>query len=397
MPTLFPKEMVASLFAERNLFLKRQSSFRNGFKYFFEYRPSSKPSCPVCEALVVYRYGKATVVVRDQPISTTPIWLEIIKHRYRCKSCQKVFSETIPGIGKYKRFSFRFQSFLAQMCEEFSSFKSVQKFYNCSSGLLYKLYYAQQEKKMKEKLNYPWPEVIGIDEHFFSRRKGYTEFATVITDIRGKRVYEIVEGKNKMALSEALSSIPGRERVKIVAMDMSSTFRSFVKEFFPNAQIVADKFHVLRLLNPALIKLRKALSVKLSDTKYKKLMLKNRNDLEYFQRSDLDCFLKQYPELDKVYRFKERLYELYRCRGVAKALKNIHRLINDAKTTGIEALTRLAKTLHRWRLEIVFHFDNGLTNAITEAFNKTAKLVQRRACGFKSFKNYRLRVLSACS
>ena len=182
-----------------------------------------------------------------------------------------------------------------------------------------------------------------------------------------------------------------------MAMDLSSTFKSFVKEFFPNAQIVADKFHVLRLLNPALIKLRKALSVNLSDTKYKKLMLKNRKDLEYFQRSDLDCFLRQYPVLDKVYRFKERLYELYRCRGVAKALKNIHRLINDAKATGIDTLTKLAKTLHRWRLEIVFHFDNGLTNAITEAFNKTAKLVQRRACGFRSFKNYRLRVLSACS
>lgn len=116
---------------------------------------------------------------------------------------------------------------------------------------------------------------ISRDEHFFSRKKGFTDFATVITDIRGKRLYEIVEGKNKVALRAALARIPGRERVKIVAMDMSSTFKSFVQEFFPNAQIVADKFHVLRLLNPALIKLRKALSVNLSDTKYKKLMLKN--------------------------------------------------------------------------------------------------------------------------
>lgn len=397
MPTLFPKEMVASLFAQRNLFLKRQYSYKNGFKYAFEYRPGSLPTCPHCKDVAVYRYGKATVMIRDQPISTSPIWLEITKHRYRCKGCQKVFTEMIPGIGKYKRFTYRFLSLLARMCDEFCNLKKVQRFYSCSSGLIYKVFYEHQEKEVREKINYPWPRIIGIDEHFFSRKKGYTDFATVVTDIQGKRLYEIIEGKNKEALRTALSKIPGRENVEIVAMDMSSTFRSFVKEFFPRAQIVADKFHVLRLLNPTLIKLRKALSLDINDSKYKKMMLKKRKDLEYFQRSDLDRFLRQYPELDKIYRFKERLYELYRCKGVVKALKNIHRLIKDAKNTGIEALMKLARTLHRWRLEIVFHFDNGLTNAITEAFNKTAKLVQRRACGFRSFKNYRLRTLNACS
>jgi len=364
MSTLFPKEMIASLFSSRNLFLERQCSFKNGFKYFFEYRPRSKPPCSRCGALGVFRFGKTHVMIRDQPISTSPIWLEITKHRYRCKSCKKVFTEDIPGIGKYKRFTFRFQSLLTQMCEQFSNLQSVQKFYGCSSGYLYKIYYAHQEREIREKINYPWPEVIGIDEHFFSRKYGYTDFATVITDFKGKRLFEIIEGKNKESLKAALAHIPGRENVKIVVMDMSSVFRSFVKEFFPNAQIVADKFHVLRLLNPPLIRLRKALSLNIDDTKYKKLMLKKRKDLEYFQRSDLDRFLRQYPELDKIYRFKERLYELYRCKGVVKALKNIHRLIKDAKASGIEALIKLAKTLHRWRLEIVFHFDNRLTKKI---------------------------------
>lgn len=397
MPTLFPKEIVAELFANRSLCFERQKPFKNGFKYFLKYVPSKLPSCIHCVSQRVYKFGKAVCTVRDQPISTAPIWLEITKHRYRCRDCKKVHTEQVPGIGRKKRFSFRFESFLAEMCEKFSCLKDVQNFYSCSSGFLYKLYYKKKEQDVKEKLNYPWPEIIGIDEHFFSRKKGYTDFATVITDIKGRRLYEMVEGKNKANLQKDLTHIPGRENVKIVAMDLSSSFRSFVQDFFPNALIVADKFHVLKLLTPTLIKMRKELSVNLADAKYKKLMLKNRKDLDYYLRCELDRFLKQHPDLNTVYRFKERLFEFYRTKGTIKALRGLYKLINDLKATNLAPLIKLAGTLQRWKKEIVFYFENRLTNAMTEAFNKTAKLVQRRANGFKSFKNYRLRTLSACS
>lgn len=121
----------------------------------------------------------------------------------------------------------------------------------------YKVFYKYQAIKLKEKTNYGWPSIIGIDEHFFSRRNGYVEYATVITDMNKKRLYEMVEGKNTKTLIEQLRYIPGRENVKLVAMDMSSTYKKFVRDFFPNAMIVADKFHVLRLLTPTIMKMQK--------------------------------------------------------------------------------------------------------------------------------------------
>lgn len=63
-------------------------------------------------------------------------------------------------------------------------------------------------------------------------------------------IEELVEGRTGAELEAALSSIPGRENVRTVAIDMCDPFKSFVKNFFPNATIVADKFHVLRLLTP---------------------------------------------------------------------------------------------------------------------------------------------------
>ena len=60
----------------------------------------------------------------------------------------------------------------------------------------------------------------------------------------------------------------------------------------------------------------------------------------------------------------------------------------------LKEIKRLRKTLMKWRQEILNYFRTGVTNARTEGFNNIAKLLQRNAFGFKSFKNYRLKVLN---
>jgi hypothetical protein len=58
----------------------------------------------------------------------------------------------------------------------------VKEDLNCSSGLIYSVFYEQAEIKLRERKGVRWPKRIGIDEHFFSRSKGYSEFATVFTN-----------------------------------------------------------------------------------------------------------------------------------------------------------------------------------------------------------------------
>ncbi|HVU01608.1 MAG TPA: transposase, partial [Polyangiaceae bacterium] len=50
-----------------------------------------------------------------------------------------------------------------------------------------------------------------------------------------------------------------------------------------------------------------------------------------------------------------------------------------------------------WRHEVLAYFDTGATNGRTEGFNLKAKLVKRRAFGYRSFRNYRLRLLNSCA
>ena len=110
----------------------------------------------------------------------------------------------------------------------------------------------------------------------------------------------------------------------------------------------------------------------------------------------MDHWLNKHPELKEVYVVKEALHTLYRCKGFNRAKQSLLKLIDKLEGTKLKELKRLRRTLLKWSKEILRYFSMRITNARTEAFNNSAKLVQKRAYGYKSFKNYRLRVLFAC-
>jgi len=75
---------------------------------------------------------------------------------------------------------------------------------------------------------------------------------TIFVDYKNKRPRELVLGRSSGVLQAGIQSIEGRENVLNVVMDLSRSYKTFVKEYFCNAEIVADKFHVLRLLTKRL-------------------------------------------------------------------------------------------------------------------------------------------------
>ena len=352
--------------------------------------------CPKCLTPSKVQCGKVQVIVRDVALREKPLWLRILKHRYYCKRCRKPFTEAVSGIWPGRRTTSYFRKSIADLCRKYTNLNLVRKEHTCSSGFLYKIHYDQLKTKLNERAGAPWPKTLGIDEHFFSRRKGYTEFTTVFCDLRKKRLFEMCLGKDKKSILDQVKDIPGRENVKVVVIDLSNGYLSLVKELFPNAKIVADKFHALRLVTPSLLKIRKEIHGHRQDLKRRRLLLKNREDLDYFVRSDLDQYLKQYPDLDELYRFKEKLRELYRCRGLNKAKINLERLIGSASCSSLEAIQRLGRTLDKWKTQILNYFENRWTNGFTEATNGNAKALQKRARGYKNFENYRLKTLCAC-
>lgn len=351
--------------------------------------------CPRCARPSSSFYDKRWIKVRDEPVRGVDTRLKLLKRRYYCKTCRKPFTEPISGIMPKRRTTQRYRRSLLWACDKFSDLKSVRKAYRCSSSLLYKILYEQLELKLRERQN-PWPAKIGIDEHFFSRSKGYTEYATIVTDMVNKRVRELAQGKAINDVVPQLEHIPGRENVKQVVCDLADTYKTLAYNFFPNAEVVADKFHVLRLLTHHIMKKRREITGTNANRKARRLLLMSSKKLDYFDRKAIWVYLQDYPELAELYHWKERLHGFYRTYGIDRATIAFDHMINDMAKAETKEVKTLRKTLMKWRVEILNYFKSKLTNARTEGFNNVAKLVQKRAYGYKNFRNYRLRLLSAC-
>jgi transposase len=180
-------------------------------------------------------------------------------------------------------------------------------------------------------------------------------------------------------------------------MDLADGYRRFGWNYFPNANIVADKFHVIRLLSPHIFKALREVTKKRVKKPAKKHLLIPSWELEHFERKALWAKLQQFPQLNELYWWKEHLHRFYRIKGVHRAATALDVTIYQMKQSCLEEIQKLANTLESWKEEIVNYFEFRVTNATTEGYNNVAKLVQKRAFGYKSHRNYRLRVLNACA
>ncbi len=218
--------------------------------------------CPHCTAKCEAVYDHVIHTVRDAPLRNKHTILRIRKRRFKCKSCKKIFRESVRGIFKGYRTSQRFRKHVMWCSSQFSNLSRVSKTCMISSWFVYKAYYEQIDLQVR-KFQTPWPKTIGIDEHSFMRHKMYgnKEFATVLVDYNRQKVRELSYGRYAPTLlaDENILKIPGRENVKNVVMDLSQSFKNFATTMFPNAIITADKFHVVKLLSGSVQKHLKAL------------------------------------------------------------------------------------------------------------------------------------------
>ena len=359
--------------------------------------------CPKCATKCNKVYDHVNVKIKDTPIRNKMVYLIIKKRRFRCTNCKSVFREPIQGIKKGFKSTVRFRSHVRWCASNFTDLKRVMDKCRCSSWLVYKAYYEQLELEVR-KLKYPWPKTIGIDEHSFVRnhKYHYKEFATIVVDYNNNRVREACLGRSVEELENSrIMDIEGRENVKNVIMDMSSPFKKFVKNNFPNAIITSDKFHVIKLFNQLVNTIRidtmkHPIFLKSKRTPMRSLYLHKKENLNIHQRQVLKQINHLFPQLEEVYYFKERMMSIYNIRGHKRARKAFHKLTDEMALSGLKQVQSLRKTLMKWKTEILNYFRTNLTNGRTEGYNRKAKLIQRKAYGYRNFENYRLRLIYDC-
>jgi len=242
--------------------------------------------------------------------------------------------------------------------------------------------------------------VLGIDEHFFTRKKGY---ATTFCDLKNRRIYDVTLGRSEDSLESYLHHLKGKQRVRIVCMDLSTVYRSIARKYFPKALIVADRFHVIRLINHHFLACWRDIDP--VGSKHRgliSLMRRHRHNLKPEQRVRLMAYLAERPALEHIYTFKQRLCSILlkksrtrkQCRKLAPRFL---RAIVDLRQSGLAQLVTLGDTLHSWSAEIARMWRFTRSNGVTEGFHNKMETITRQAYGFRNFENYRQRVQVLCS
>ena len=183
-----------------------------------------------------------------------------------------------------------------------------------------------------------------------------------------------------------------REQVEEVSVDMWGGFPNVITKVFPNAKIVIDRFHVMKVVNRDLNKLRRAAGITDRCSKY--LLLSNRVNLNPEQLDKLELTLKKSECLRIAYEMKENFRRIYETNlTVKKGQQKLKEWLNQAQVFFRES----ASTIENHLEGICNYFLNRTTSGVMSGINNRIKLIMRQGYGFSNFNNFKNLVLACFS
>lgn len=213
---------------------------------------------------------------------------------------------------------------------------------------------------------------------------------TVVSDIDSSSLMEVIDSHKQKDIIEALKQQPIdlREQVREVSVDMWAGFRKVVIEVFPNAAVVIDRFHVMKLVNERLNKIRRLAKVTTKGSRY--LLLKNHQDLTESEQAALELILNQSACLRIAYEMKEEFRDIYEtCQSVESGKHRMSQWLVHAQVF----YGKVTRTIRSHLSEICNDFISHTTSAVMEGINNKIKLIMRLGYGITNFENLRSRLL----
>ncbi len=411
-------------------------------------RLNAKPHiCPVCrqKSQRVKDYVKKRIT--HSVLNGEKCYIIYEARRYQCPHCKKIFYETNPfTIGNSRLSIATVYNILRDLKSPTETFTSVANRYGVSVTTAINIFDRNIHISRRQ-----LPECLGIDE-VYAFKSHDSSYVCVLVDCENGHVVDILPSRKKDYLEKYFSAIPlsERQRVKYVSFDMWGTYRLVSKLYLPNAKCICDHFHVIQELNRCVNRVRIDTQNKYYSV-IKKYDKKDKNDLTneeldlldnankhyyvlkkfhwmltsndkdniifepnvekrfnrvlngYYNYYDLYNFMvKDDPEIDAAYDLKYEVQEFYAKCKHKDAKGRLEEIIIDFRSCPIEAMSKFANTLSKWKYEIIDSFiivnndtKKKMNTAIVENRNKTIKLIKHSSNGFLNYERFRNRVLFA--
>lgn len=354
-------------------------------------------TCPRCGQVTTKEHEMSLQRKQDRKLRDKIVFLTLMKRRFRCPWCNKVFTEPDEVFGLRRRSSQRLRQYLGQEALH-QTVKRVALKEKVGEGLVRRCVTEEIGQRLAVLEPNETPELMGLDE--FSVRKGRL-FHTAICNLTDRTVMAVVEGQGKQKVEEYLDKLTQPDVVKAVSMDMHDPFRQAVQMCLPQAKVVVDKFHLIRHVNDALDKVRSRLqggrwregkSRELFKSRY--TLLKSVENLTDQERLNLTELFSMHSELSEAWRLKESFRHWYQAKTRAEAEVRLGILEQIIRDGPLPEFKHLLPTLRKWQQEILNYFDYRITNGFVEGKNNRIKTIKRMAYGYRNLDNFRLRILA---
>lgn len=291
-----------------------------------------------------------------------------------------------PGSG----FTLLFEAYAMKLIESEMPVSSVAKHTRVTAPRIWRVFHHWVSKAKKSR-DLSGVRKIGIDET--SSRKGHN-YITNFVDLDTRQLVFCTAGKGEATIEkfvEELESRGGdRKNIEIVSMDMSPAFISGYFEYFKHAKLVFDKFHIVKMLNEALDKTRKAEQTEKKLLKgHRFTLLHKKNNLPEKKLTELETLLLTYPTLGEAYKYKEGFFDAFTFKNSDEAIEYLEKWCEAVEQTNLTNMKKFVNTLKAHWFGIITNFTcPGVNNGILEGINQKIQLAKRRARGFSLIDNF---------
>jgi len=372
----------------------------------------TRVSCPSCRRRAQAQ-DRVVVHVRDCHCFGRPARLVINKRRWRCRTAgcaRKTWTERIAGIVPRQVLTARAG---AEVCRQVGqvcrSVASVAEEYGVGWDTAWAAVVYHGTPLVEDRRRIGRVRALGVDEHAFlaAKRTHSTIYATSLVDLDRRTVIDLFQGRSAPSLRTWCAGRSGRwlRAVKVVALDLTDTYRAGLTPHLAHATRVADPFHVTRVANRTVDAVRRRVQNETlghrgrkHDPLYRirKLLLKAAERLDETGTERMLLGLRvgdPNDELLGAWLAKESVRDVYLTSDPDDAAVLLDKAIVACAADDVPEIRTLGHTLGRWRDEILNHHRTGASNGPTEGQNFCAKQVKRAARGLTNFRHYRLRVL----
>lgn len=354
--------------------------------------------CPNCgePTAVVRQY--TTREVRDLDMSGRQVWLHLQMKQYECLSCRRYFTQRLSWADSGKSYTRRQAKFIFEMCEH-QAFAQVGVIVDMHAKSVERLYleYASTQCQTQDRLRRV--RRLGIDE--LSHHKGKRSYCCVLTDLdRGVHV-DILPDRKKETLRAYFQNLgpAWRQQIEAVSCDIWSPYIEVAEEFFPQADICIDRFHVVALLNKVLDRFRRHLrKTAPHEEAFKHIkwqLFKRPENLSQPERQSLEQALIQCQDLRQMYDLRNEFHRIFDEQTERwPALRQLNEWIERVRQSSASQFWGpFLNTLTNWKGYILNYIQTGLTNAATEGLNNIIRHIKRISFGIPNFEHLRMRVL----